>query len=453
MQVAGEESGLTSQCQLIHTKIMRRSIPLIIMLLAAGLAGRSMTLRDCLIYARDHAPDNIVADLAWRESKLDARIAASDLMPSVNLNSSGNLSFGRNIDPETNTYDTKTTLGESFGVSMSLPLFDGLVRINRLRASRTTARRQGKSAENQRDEISLRVIRAFYNVSYCRAMVAQMEEQLERDLRNLAATKSGEKVGTKSGADVAEMEAIVASDEYELTNQNNLLSKAYLTLRSEMGMELSDEPLDLTEEEWAGGRPDEAFVHPRIAEAELSLREGRYLLNVAKGAFSPRLTLNGGVSTSYYRMLGEAGSVGRPFSKQWNDNMGQYVGLSLSIPIFTGLANINSLKRAKIEVKRREATLDKARYEVSRAEVEAQLDLDGAEAELKSARTRLDAETVAYAAVQRKFDLGALSAIDLYTASTKLAAARAALEGKRIQTIIDRIVVDYYKGVPFIAEN
>lgn len=422
------------------------------MLLAAGLAGRSMTLRDCLVYARDHAPDNVVAALESAESRLDVRIAAGDLMPSVSLYSSGNLSFGRNIDPETNTYDTKTTLGESFGVSMSLPLFDGLVRINRLRVSRASARGREKSAENLRDEISLRVIRAFYNVSYCRALVAQVEEQLERDRRSLAATKSGEIIGTKSGADTAEMEAIVASDEYELTNQRNLLAKAYLTLRSEMGMELTDEPLDLTEEIWEGGERNDLFVHPRIAEAELSLREGRYLLNVAKGAFSPRLSLSAGVSTSYYRMIGE-GYVARPFSRQWNDNMGQYVGLSLSIPLFNGLSDINSLKRAKIEVRRREARLEKTRYEVSKAMVEADLDLEAAEAELKSARTRLDAETVAYAAVQRKFDLGALSAIDLYTASSKLAAARATLEGKRIQTIISRIVVDYYKGVPFISEK
>lgn len=429
-----------------------RSIFVLTLLLMTVMPGRGMTLRDCLIFARDNAPENVVAGLEWAEARLDVRIAASDLMPSVYLNASGNMSFGRNIDPETNTYDTKTTLGESFGVSMSLPLFDGLVRINRLRASRTSAKRAGESAANLRDEISLRVIRAFYNVSYCRAMVAQMEEQLERDRRNLAATMKGEHIGTKSGADVAEMEALVAADEYELTNQNNLLSKAYLSLRSEMGMELTDEPLDLTEEPWHGGQRNDTFVHPLIAEAELSLREGRYLLNVARGAFSPRLSLNAGVSTSYYRMLGN-GYVARPFSKQWNDNMGQYVGLSLSIPIFTGLSNFNSLKRAKIEVRRREANLDKTRYEVSRAEVEAALDLAGAEAELKSARTRLDAETVAFAAVQRKFELGALSAIDLYTASTKLAAARAALEGKRIQTIISRIVVDYYKGVPFIAEK
>ena len=76
-------------------------------------------------------------------------------------------------------------------------------------------------------------------------MVTRMEEQLERDLRNLAATQRGETLGTRSGADTAEMRAMVAADEYEPANQRSLLAKAYLTLRSEMGMTLSAEPMEL----------------------------------------------------------------------------------------------------------------------------------------------------------------------------------------------------------------
>ena len=400
-----------------------------------------MTLNDCLVYARDHAPRNVINGIAVRQSAIDSRIAASDLMPSVGLSSNGNLSFGRNIDPETNTYDNRKTLYTGFGLQMSLPLFDGLVSINNLKAAKTGKLRQEEAVRLEADNISLEVIRSFYNVSYCKAMVSQMEEQLERDLRNL-------KAGTKSGADVAEVEAIVAADRYELTNQRNLLSKAYLTLRSTMGMEPDDSELELTEEEYAG-EPDAEFVHPRIAEARLGLQQSKYSLRAAKGAFSPVISLNAGVSTSYYKIFG-ADYVNRRFSQQWHDNMGQYIGFSVYFPIFNGLSRVNGLKKAKLEVKRQEALLEEARLETDRQKSEARLDYDAATDELEAATARVTAEETAYKAVQRKFELGGASAIDLYTSGAKLATARANREGKRIQKIISRILLGYYNGEKLI---
>ncbi len=144
--------------------------------------------------------------------------------------------------------------------------------------------------------------------------------------------------------------------------------------------------------------------------------------------------------------------VAPDFSRQWHDNMGQYVGFSVTIPIFTGLSNVNRVKRASVELRRRKVLLEKAIYDTAREDAEAALDLANAETELVSARARLEAETVAFNAVQRKFELGAVSAIDLYTASARLATARADMEGKRIQRIINGIVADYYRGVPLIRQ-
>lgn len=418
------------------------------MLFAGCAAWAQLTLNDCLIYARDHSHGNIIRAVEQREAALDSRIAASDLMPYVGFSTSGNISFGRNIDPETNTYDNKKTLSSGFGLQMSIPLFDGLVSINRLKAAKVAHSRSGESVRIEQDRVSMEVIKAFYNVSYCKAMVAQIEQQLERDRKNLAAAERGYQLGTKSGADVAEMKAIVASDDYELANQQSLLSKAYLNLRSNMGMELSDSVLDLVEDDYSpevgSGR-----MNPRIAEAALSLKESRYALRAARGAFSPTVSLNAGISTSYYKMLGSGITV-PGFSRQWHDNMGQYVGFSVSVPLFTGLSRFNNVKRAALEVYRRETMLEQTRYEVERETAEARLDLRTATEEFTSAAARLEAEQAAFNAIQRKYELGGASAIDLYTSGAKLAAARAAYEGKRIQKIISRITLGYYNGEKLI---
>lgn len=425
---------------------------LIISLICAASQGMSagMTLNDCLVYARDHAHANVLGALGVEKAEADRRIALSGVMPDVSFTSGGNISFGRNIDPETNTYDNKKTLSSSFGLQMSLPLFDGLVSLNNIKAARVARLRMEKQAQIEQDRISLEVIRAFYNVSYCKAMVSQMQSQLSRDSTDLAATERGERLGTKSGADVAEMKALVAADEFELTNQRNLLAKAYLALRGLMGMPISEEPLDLEEDATEEIGADKS-PNPRIAEAQLAVDESRYNLRMAKGSLSPRLSLSGGISTSFYKMIGD--KVAAPsFSSQWHDNMGEYIGVSLVIPLFTGLSSVNKVKRAKIEMKESLTRLEQTRYEIEKETREAELDLRAATDELRAATRRLDAEQLAFTAVRRKYELGNASAIELYTSSAKLAAARASLEGKRIQRIISSITLGYYRGEKLIKE-
>lgn len=425
---------------------------LIISLICAASQGMSagMTLNDCLVYARDHAHANVLGALGVEKAEADRRIAISGVMPDVSFTSGGNISFGRNIDPETNTYDNKKTLSSSFGLQMSLPLFDGLVSLNNIKAARVARLRMEKQAQIEQDRISLEVIRAFYNVSYCKAMVSQMQSQLSRDSTDLAATERGERLGTKSGADVAEMKALVAADEFELTNQRNLLAKAYLALRGLMGMPISEEPLDLEEDTTEEIVADKS-TNPRIAEAQLAVDESRYNLRMAKGSLSPRLSLSGGISTSFYKMIGD--KVAAPsFSSQWHDNMGEYIGVSLVIPLFNGLSSVNKVKRAKIEMKESLTRLEQTRYEIEKETREAELDLRAATDELRAATRRLDAEQLAFTAVRRKYELGNASAIELYTSSAKLAAARASLEGKRIQRIISSITLGYYRGEKLIKE-
>lgn len=410
-----------------------------------------MTLRDCLLYAREHAHVNRINRLESEAAAADKRISAADLMPYIGLGSSGSLSFGRNIDPETNTYDNKKTLSTGFGLEMTLPLFDGLVRINNLKALKTAELRKKKAQLVEEDRISLEVIKGFYNISYCRAMVEQMERQLRRDSTDLAAARRSLELGTKSGADIAELKAIVAADLYELTNQRNLLNKAYLSLRTSMGMPVSDTPLVISDQ--PDFRTNEGILRtlPEIEEAEMAVKESRMYLRAAKGGYSPRISFNAGISTSYYRMMGMQ-AVFPTFSRQFRDNMGEYLGLSFSFPIFDGLITRNRVKKATIQLRENEVRLEQTRYQIDQSTEEARLDHEAAIEELVAATSRLEAEQLAYRAIRRKYELGAASAIDLYTSSSKLAQAEANLTGKRIQKIISEITLRYYQGYPLIND-
>lgn len=449
---------------------LRFILSLVFLPTAMGLwaQDREMSLNDCLVYARDHAFANRSNRLAVEQTKMDKRIQAASMLPSIGFSTGGDLSFGRGVDPETNTYDTKKTFNNGYSLSMQLPLFDGLVSLNNYRAARMAELIQGKSAENDADQISLAVIKAYYNIMYYSALVEQMESQLASDRHNLAVTERQEQLGTKSGADVDEMKAMVASDEYELLNQQNLRRKAMIELKAQMGMPmtetikcgvwsvecgvdtLSTENSTLNTEDSTLLTPHSSLLsHPRIMQAEYELRRSRYQLRAARGNFMPRISLSGGISTSYYKVL-DSDYKAPSFSTQWHNNMGQYIGFSLSMPLFDGLANVNRLKRAKLNYRQQQVELDKTRYEIEREMNEALLDVNAAESEWHAAEARVEAEKQSNRAMQRKYELGGVSTLDLYTSNSKLATAHATLVGKRIQTIINKIIYEYYQGMPLI---
>lgn len=410
-----------------------------------------MTLQDCMIYAREHAHANISARLKVDQSSADIKLQVSGLMPKINSNIGGSMSFGRNIDPETNTYDTRKTLSTSLGVGLAIPLFDGLVSVNSLKAAKTARLMQVQSAQIEQDRISIEVIKAFCNVGYCKAMVQQMQSQLSRDSLALTFTDRAFRLGTKSRADLAEIEAVVANSEYELINRQNLLRKAYLTLKATMGMEPDGEPVDIVYSDWQDRMPAMA-ENPKVTYARLAVKEGRYTLKAAKGQWLPTLSFSAGLNTSFYRLVDR--SLQSPgFGRQLKDNLGEYLSLSLSIPIFDGLASASRVKKASVQVKLLQNELDRTIYETEKELKEAQLSLAGSIQEATAAQKRYEAEAVANNAITRKYELGAASPTDLYTSGAKLAAARAALEGKKIQSFIDKILLEYYNGTPLIRTS
>ncbi len=425
-------------------------------LLSTSTVYAQMTLEDCLIYAREHAHANAINRLETEKAEMSTRIAVSNLLPYIGFNFNGNLSFGRNIDPETNTYDNKQTLSSGLSLNLSLPLFDGLVNFNQLKATKTAAQRRKEAYRINADKISFTVIESFYNVAYCHALVNQMKGALHRDLQILKSTETGVRAGIKSEADMADMKALIASDEYELTNQQNLLAKAYMKLKFDMGMEATSDSIPLDFNLSSAFEPGTAassytYIHPEIREASLGVKEDRYYLRAARGAFFPRLSFTAGISTSYYKMLGSDTGVSH-FSQQWHDNMGQYLGISLTIPVFTGFSNINKLKRAKLNLRQSQEKLRETEFRIDKEKAEAAFDLSSANKEYAAAKARLEAEQLAFSATSRKYELGAASAIDLYTASAKLSVAQATAQGKQIQIIIKKIVFDYYLGKPLITD-
>ena len=96
---------------------------------------KAWTVDECIEYAVTHNHDVRLQRMQLDDYRTDKQRAVGAFLPSVEASVGGQFNFGRAIDPETNTYTNVNTFYNNYGVSASLPLFDGFQRYNDLRSA------------------------------------------------------------------------------------------------------------------------------------------------------------------------------------------------------------------------------------------------------------------------------------------------------------------------------
>lgn len=201
-----------------------------------------MTLDECMRYAVEHSPAVRRQDYTNRSYRQDYIESVAALVPSVSGTVGASTSFGRSVDPETNTYTDVSNFDNSYSLSGQMPVFAGLTRINTLRAARVMRSQGVEELQLARDEIALKTMEAYFDAVYYTESVRLAREQLETSTAELAKSRKLFELGLKSAADVAEVESQCASDDYLVTQQENNLALAEIALSEAMNYP-ADRPL------------------------------------------------------------------------------------------------------------------------------------------------------------------------------------------------------------------
>ena len=195
--------------------------------------AQSLSVWDCIHYALAHSHDLRQRELTLDNAEASRLQAVGAFLPSVSASSGVQWNFGRAIDPETNTYTSVSTFNNGYGLSASLPVFDGLSRVHALRAARADVLMQKNALQASRDQMALDTYQAFTNVVYYQETVGLATEKLRESELLLRRTEVMEEEGLKSPADVAQMRAQVEADKLTLTRQENLRASGMLKLKEE----------------------------------------------------------------------------------------------------------------------------------------------------------------------------------------------------------------------------
>ncbi len=420
-------------------------------------------------YAVEHNHEVRRAELELDNYRATKTGAIGRFLPSVDAGIGAQYNFGRAIDPETNGYTDVSTFYNGYQLSASLPVFDGFSRLHALMAAKASELMGQSALRQQQDQTALSVLQAFASVAYYDGLVKMAEEKVEETRLLLKQTQVLEEVGRKSAADVAQVESQQAEADYELIRQRNLLASALLELKKNMSYPINDS-LSLESVPNVGNRLVACYQrdartdysqrgnnsfpaweqtldnaqHPELLRARYQIQASKHEWYQARASLFPALSLSAGLSTTYFKTLHS--ETAASFSSQFKNNMGEYVGVSLSIPLFNRLQTITSIRKAKNNYRMAQEAYDLKLLELAKLSSEAWNDWQGYQKQTIQMLKKVQADSLSYQLTRRQFEEGLSTAIDVHTTSAQLLNSKATLLQCQLMAMVKEQLVRYYKG-------
>lgn len=429
---------------------------------AATIAQESVwSLDDCMRYAVENSPAVKKQQYTSDTYRAERNAAVAAFFPTASASIGAQYSFGRSINPETNTYKNTSTFDNGYGLQTNIPIFNGGQLINQWLMAKSNRRMGINDVQKAKDDLALKTMQAFMDVVYYQGTIRMAADKLEESNRTLYKTRREEELGLKGKADVAQFEAQVAADDYALTHQENLLNTAMLTLRDCMNypsdLELRVDtllPAILAVPEVENVADIFAYAsgnNPTALQAEYQVTQSKYQYRINKGRLLPTISFSAGISTSYFEDLKSA-TAPTPFRDQFRNNRGEYVSFNLSFPLFDGLSRVTNARRSRNNLRIAQQTRVEVLRQLQTAVEQSVLDREGYAKEAIQMEKKTRSDELAYRVTLRKYEEGLMSPLDVQNSANTLLESRANLLQKRLMYLLKSKLVDYYKGKPLYGD-
>ncbi|MBQ1669549.1 MAG: TolC family protein, partial [Prevotella sp.] len=194
--------------------------------------------------------------------------------------------------------------------------------------------------------------------------------------------------------------------------------------------------------------PDQIYadalgIKPEIASQQLRLKGTEYSIKIARAGYYPTLSANGGMGTNYYTTSG-FDSAG--FGTQIKNNFSQYIGLSLSIPIFNRFQTRNNIRNAKIERQNQQLQLDNAKKTLYQDIQKVYYNAVNAHAKEQKSLEAVKSSEDAFTLMQAKYENGKATITEFNESKNNYLKAESDLVQARYENIYQKALIEFYRG-------
>jgi len=401
-----------------------------------------------------------------KSSESNYKAAWGSLLPSIDAQ--GSYGWNRSIQPGTSgrTYSfqgitidlpatpssTTDTYNYSAGASASWTLFDGLSNIAQVSESKKQLESAKLQLENLKQNIVFQTISLYYAVVNNQQLLKVKEDNVKWNKQNLETIVEKNKIGAATLADVfaqqvqegnAELDQIQTSNNLE-TSKSNLLY--YLGLDVLTNYSFSDS-LTANEENVLNSDLSAEFknIDELVAQALSSRADYKSAILDYEGAENGITAAQGG----YYPHL--TNTYGYNLYANQLDNLTKSrtysIGLTLSIPIFSGFSVDNQVQAAEVNAMNKKVDMDDLKRTIKQNLQQTYLNIQAAEKSLEVSKRNVASAEENQKITQEKYNLGSGTLLDVLVANSNYTNAQTSLINAEFQYIVLNQQLKYYLGV------
>lgn len=431
---------------------------LMLMSMPTECAARQWSLKDCIDYALANNIQLQKAKVQQLSALEDIKQSQSALLPSLSLSTSQNVSYnpwpeqgsamiaGNKVQADVK----KVYYNGSYSLSGNWTVWNGGQNTNTVKLNKLAAEQARLDSAVTANNVLEQIAQLYVQILYSDEAISVTKESLKTSQANEERGKTMVSVGKMSKADIAQLTAQRAEDEYSIVEAESNLRNYKRQLKQLLQIADNDEfdvAIPSTTDEMALKEvPAMNDVYtaalaqrPEIQNAKLGIESSDLSVKIAKAGKLPTVGLNAGLSTSTTSMNSNG------WGNQLKNNFTVGGGVTVSIPLFDNRKTKTSVNKAMLQKENYMLDLQDKQTTLYSTVENYWLQAVTNQNKFKAARVSTESAQASYELLSEQFNLGLKNIVELMTGKTHLLQAQQNELQSKYLAILNLNMLDFYR--------
>ncbi len=421
-------------------------------------AARQWSLKDCIDYALANNIQLQKAKVQQLSALEDIKQSQSALLPSLSLSTSQNVTYnpwpeqgsamiaGNKVQADVK----KVYYNGSYSLSGNWTVWNGGQNTNTVKLNKLAAEQARLDSAVTANNVLEQIAQLYVQILYSDEAISVTKESLKTSQANEERGKTMVSVGKMSKADLAQLTAQRAEDEYSIVEAESNLRNYKRQLKQLLQIADNDEfdvVIPSTTDEMAlKDVPALNDVYaasltqrPEIQNAKLGIESSDLSVKIAKAGKMPTVGLNAGLSTSTTSMNSNG------WGNQLKNNFTVGGGVTVSIPLFDNRKTKTAVNKAMLQKENYMLDLQDKQTTLYSTVENYWLQAVTNQNKFKAARVSTESAQASYELLSEQFNLGLKNIVELMTGKTHLLQAQQNELQSKYLAILNLNMLDFYR--------
>lgn len=423
----------------------------------SGIFAKQWTLKECINYALENNISLQKTQIKKASANEDYLQSKAALLPSLSASSNQNVSYtpwvtsGISGDGYTKSSIDKVYYNGSYSVMGNYVIWNGNKNRNQVKLNKLTYEAAALDSATQAQNLQEQIATLYIQICYSTEAIKVNQESYKSSLENENRGKEFVKNGKMSQADLAQLTAQRAQDEYNIVAAESNV-KNYKRQLKELLQITNDEAFDIvipstTDSQALASIPALNSVYasaldnrPEIKSYQNMIDQSNLNIDIAKAGKMPTISANAGVSTSSTSM----NKTGWGTQIKQNFNLGG--GVSISIPIYDNRATKTAINKANLQKQSSMLDLKNEQTKLYSTIENYWLQANTNQSQFKSAKVSTESAKTSFELLNEQFKLGLKNIVELRTGKDNLLKAQQNELQAKYLTILNLGMLNFYKN-------